>query len=588
MRVELRGHGARVRIWRRATQWPMYGANPARTQVHSAIRLRPPFRPIWHRPLHGLVEFPAVVWEGVAYVNNINGWLHAVSMRSGRVLWKRRVGSLVASSPAVDPDRGLLLVTTMEPGYVKALDLQTGKSRWRYYTGRAEPSPVIRNGIAYLGATNGNIYALDLDRHRPRWVFHGGVKVTSSPALVGKRLYYGDYAGPSLCARRPERAPGLARKRRDSCLRNRRGRSRACLRAVGLLGHVGSLGAYRKASVEDPDRGVHVLVARGLSRASVFRDLRRACLLRRRPVRKDLLDAAGRWGRVRSGPGRERRRLRREHGLAHHGVAVALGSPALVLPTRSLRRGLRQRVGVAHAWQRSDLGCRSEAQAMTWRRVLVGLAVLALLAVAGAAAAWWLNNRETRDIRGSATVEFDTTQAGTTRPEEEVQTEPWPLYGLTPQRTRDAVDFEHSPPFRTAWLYDAKSLLEFPPVIAYGKLYFSNIEGDLVALDAETGKVVWRQELGYKAAASPAVGDGVVYMPLMSKRRHGARADDRGGRRSRRRDRARTLASFHGRCRVVAALARRRALLRQLRQARSTPWTPRRRRSCGHSVPAMP
>ena len=195
MRVELRGHGAGVRIWRRATQWPMYGANPARTQVHSAIRLRPPFKPIWHRPLHGLVEFPAVVWEGVAYVNNINGWLHAVSMRSGRVLWKRRVGSLVASSPAVDPDRGLLLVTTMEPGYVKALDLQTGKSRWRYYTGRAEPSPVIRNGIAYLGATNGNIYALDLDRHRPRWVFHGGVKVTSSPALVGKRLYYGDYAG---------------------------------------------------------------------------------------------------------------------------------------------------------------------------------------------------------------------------------------------------------------------------------------------------------------------------------------------------------------------------------------------------------
>ena len=142
VRVELRGHGAGVRIWRRATQWPMYGANPARTQVHSAIRLRPPFKPIWHRPLHGLVEFPAVVWEGVAYVNNINGWLHAVSMRSGRVLWKRRVGSLVASSPAVDPDRGLLLVTTMEPGYVKALDLQTGKSRWRYYTGRERWSPL--------------------------------------------------------------------------------------------------------------------------------------------------------------------------------------------------------------------------------------------------------------------------------------------------------------------------------------------------------------------------------------------------------------------------------------------------------------
>jgi outer membrane protein assembly factor BamB len=194
-RVDVRRNGARVRVWRRATQWTMYGANPARTQSQSAIRLRPPFRPIWHRPLHGLVEFPAVVWEGVAYVNNFPGWLRAVSMRDGRVLWKRRIGTLVAASPAVDPDRGLLLVTTMEPGYVKALDLQTGKVRWRYYTGRAEPSPVIRDGIAYLAATNGNVFALDLDRHKPRWIFHGGVKVTSSPALVGNRLYYGDYAG---------------------------------------------------------------------------------------------------------------------------------------------------------------------------------------------------------------------------------------------------------------------------------------------------------------------------------------------------------------------------------------------------------
>ncbi len=194
-RVDARGSAARVRIWRRATQWTMYGANPGRTQVHSAIRLRPPFRRIWQRPLHGLVEFPAVVWEGVAYVNNFSGWLRAISMRSGAVLWKRRIGTLVAASPVVDPDRGLLVVTTMEPGYVKAVDLQTGKVRWRYYTGRAEPSPVIRDDIAYFGATNGNVYALDLDKHEPRWIFHGGVKITSSPALVGSRLYFGDYAG---------------------------------------------------------------------------------------------------------------------------------------------------------------------------------------------------------------------------------------------------------------------------------------------------------------------------------------------------------------------------------------------------------
>jgi outer membrane protein assembly factor BamB len=154
---------------------------------------------------------------------------------------------------------------------------------------------------------------------------------------------------------------------------------------------------------------------------------------------------------------------------------------------------------------------------MTWKRVALVLSVLALVAVSGAAAAWYWNEQQTKDIRGSSTEEFDTTESTTTRAVEEIGTEPWPLYGLAPQRTRNAVDFHHQPPFRTRWIYGAKKLVEFPPVIAYRKLFFANISGRMTALDAESGKVVWRQNLGYKTAASPAVGDGIVYMPLMNK-----------------------------------------------------------------------
>jgi outer membrane protein assembly factor BamB len=185
----------RVELWRPALQWPLYGANAARTQVQSGIDVRPPFRIVWRRNVHGLMEFPATTWAGVAYVHTMGGMLRAISMGSGRVIWKRRTGSLMASSPAIDPQRRVLVSTTMQPGYVTVRSLATGRVRWRYYTGLTEPSPVIRNGVAYFGATNGNVYALDLDKRKPRWVFHGGVKITSSPALVGGRLYFGDYAG---------------------------------------------------------------------------------------------------------------------------------------------------------------------------------------------------------------------------------------------------------------------------------------------------------------------------------------------------------------------------------------------------------
>lgn len=184
-----------VPIWRPAFQWPMYGVDPARTQAHTKIKLRPPFRVVWRRNLHGLLEFPAMVWDGVAYVNNIHGWLRALSMKNGRLVWKRRVGTRMASSPGLDPRRRLVVTTSMSPGYVNVVDMDTGRVKWRFYTGRAEPSPLVKNGVAYFGTASGEFYALDLDRRRPRWVFRPGVKITGSPALAGGRLYFGDYAG---------------------------------------------------------------------------------------------------------------------------------------------------------------------------------------------------------------------------------------------------------------------------------------------------------------------------------------------------------------------------------------------------------
>ena len=72
---------------------------------------------------------------------------------------------------------------------------------------------------------------------------------------------------------------------------------------------------------------------------------------------------------------------------------------------------------------------------MTRRRVLLALLAVVVLVAAGAGVAWWWNERETRDIRGSATQEFITSEPTTTRAEEEVETEPWPIYGLTADRT---------------------------------------------------------------------------------------------------------------------------------------------------------
>jgi outer membrane protein assembly factor BamB len=198
LRIPLRLHPrVVVRVYREGLQWPMYGATRARTQAHPAIRLRPPFRLVWSRGLGGLLEFPAVVSDGVAYIGNAHGSIRALSMRNGHVVWRRdtRRGKMAASPAVVGRD---LVVHGMD-GAVRVLDRATGRLRFAYRVGSPiESSPLVRDRIDYFGAWDGNVYALDLRTRRLRWRYRSGHKITASAALAGRTLYIGDYGGRVL------------------------------------------------------------------------------------------------------------------------------------------------------------------------------------------------------------------------------------------------------------------------------------------------------------------------------------------------------------------------------------------------------
>jgi outer membrane protein assembly factor BamB len=220
--VKARGFGARtvresfrrrrkvtIRIYRPELQWPFYGATAARSQAQSHIRLRPPFRVVWSRGIGTLIEFPAVVSDGVAYIGNFRGTVRAISMRFGHVSWRTDLHAKLASSPAVVGDK--LIVHTMT-GYVHVLDRATGRRLWSRYIGSPiESSPVVLHGIDYFGAWNGRVYALDLRRRRLRWTYRSGYKITSSPALAGRTLFVGDYGGRLLALRARDGALRWAR-----------------------------------------------------------------------------------------------------------------------------------------------------------------------------------------------------------------------------------------------------------------------------------------------------------------------------------------------------------------------------------------
>ena len=165
------------------------------------------------------------------------------------------------------------------------------------------------------------------------------------------------------------------------------------------------------------------------------------------------------------------------------------------------------------------------------KRLLLLAALLAVLLAGGAVAAIVLTREEPAPpvIRGSPTVEFDTSREPTTttvtqpvtetEEDDEELEEPWPTYGYDLARTHVAPDsYRQRPPYRRIWKFRAGNIIEFPPTVAYGQVYISQIRGHLWAVDAETGKKVWHRWFrGHCQATSPTVSEGVIYQPLLPK-----------------------------------------------------------------------
>jgi outer membrane protein assembly factor BamB len=152
------------------------------------------------------------------------------------------------------------------------------------------------------------------------------------------------------------------------------------------------------------------------------------------------------------------------------------------------------------------------------RRPVLVLLVLAVLGAGVLAGLVLYRVHQSGDIRGSSTKEFTytTTPQRPPVPHEGIS---WPMYGFDAARTR-SVDLPLKPPFRTVWRYGAGSLVEFPPAIGYGRLYFSTNAGRFAAISEKTGTRAWKVDVHRCVAASPAIGPhahGTIYAVFLNR-----------------------------------------------------------------------
>jgi outer membrane protein assembly factor BamB len=150
------------------------------------------------------------------------------------------------------------------------------------------------------------------------------------------------------------------------------------------------------------------------------------------------------------------------------------------------------------------------------RAWLIVAGVLGLL-VAGVAAGGYLYERNRTGSIYHPHARFIPQPTPTTLPKAPVVDFTWPIYGYTKNHTRffPAPSNVH-PPFRQAWVNNAHSLLEFPPVIYGERIFQLADDANLTALNRHTGHTLWVKALGKLSASSPAVTSNTVYVTILS------------------------------------------------------------------------
>lgn len=190
--------------------WPYYGYDAARTRYLPGVNLRPPFRRIWTLGGSKLIEFQPVMAKGKLFFQKNNGEVYAVSAKTGRVHWRRRLGGLSASTPAwrngklfiVENRGGSGGIAGSGPAKVIALKASSGRRIWaKRLDSASESSPMVIRKLVIVGSQNGTVYGIDSVTGKIRWRHQSAGPVKAAPAYSRGRVYFGNYAGQMTALR---------------------------------------------------------------------------------------------------------------------------------------------------------------------------------------------------------------------------------------------------------------------------------------------------------------------------------------------------------------------------------------------------
>ena len=190
-----------------AEPWPTFGYDKQRSKV-SPYDHGPPYRRTWRVDARDTLEFPPSAAYGNVYVAQQKGLFFALNGKTGKPVFKtKNFKRCAASSPTLDGGTIYQAYMDFAPcpqgasnptGFVIAMDAETGRQKWRYKGQPFESSPLLHDGVLYVGSWDGNVHAIRAKTGRRVWTHQTGNRVNTSAAYSKGRIFIANQDGTLL------------------------------------------------------------------------------------------------------------------------------------------------------------------------------------------------------------------------------------------------------------------------------------------------------------------------------------------------------------------------------------------------------
>lgn len=149
-------------------------------------------RLLWTMPTQGRIFSSPYGELGHIFIGSDDRQIYAIHQISGRRAWTYAADGEIRSRPLVAES---LILFACQMGTVYALGLNR-EQRWRFRARRAFlASPVMHNGLVFIGSLDNHFYALDARSGWAAWKYRSGGSIVSTAAIWKNIVFFGSGDG---------------------------------------------------------------------------------------------------------------------------------------------------------------------------------------------------------------------------------------------------------------------------------------------------------------------------------------------------------------------------------------------------------